>query len=78
MLTQIYDDVLLGGAEGSLQVMSGMRAVVEVGSGLPFADSVWSEVEPLSEHSDGLIASSELSSDSRRSACILPNPHVTL
>ena len=71
MLTQIYDDVLLGGAEGSLQVMSGMRTVIEISSSLPFADSVRSEVEPFCEHSDGLIASSELSSDSRRSACIL-------
>ena len=48
-----------------------MRAVVEVGSSLPFADSVRSQVEPFCEHSDGLIASSELSSDSRGSACIL-------
>ena len=48
-----------------------MRAVVEVGSSLPFADSVRSQVEPFCEHSDGLIASSELSSDSGRSASIL-------
>ena len=41
-----------------------MGPVVEVSPSLPFAHSVWSEVEPLSEYGDGFSTSSELSSDS--------------